>query len=95
MAVSASSRASDRFIGGDVLSAFVVAVALVAVSTLVQVQFVQIPGYLLIAGSDLIQNPLLPGLTGWAYTVFLAVYLYGVAILAATLYRWARSSNDR
>ena len=91
MAVSNPRRASDWFIGREVLSAFVIAVGLVAVTLLISVQLVQIPGYLLIVGSDLIQNPLLPGLTGWAYTAFFAVYLYGVAVLAGTLYRWAHS----
>lgn len=77
-------------VGKEVLSALLIAVGLVAVSTLIQVQLLQIPGYLLILGSDLIQNPLLPSLSGWAYTAFFAVYLYGVAIIIGNLYRWGR-----
>lgn len=78
-------------IGRDILSAFLIVVSLVAVSTPIQIQLVQIPGYLLILGSDLIQNPLLPDLTGRAYTAFFALYLYGVAVVVGNLYRWGCS----
>lgn len=95
MAVSSRPSARSWFLGNEVLSAFLLVVGLVAVATLVQVQFVQIPGYLLIVGSDLIQNPLLPGLSGWAYTAFFAVYLYGVAVVFGALYRWGRTFQAR
>jgi hypothetical protein len=81
----------DRFVGPAVLGAFLLAVGLVAVAPLVEVQLLQIPGYLLVVGSDLIQNSLFPRLSGLAYSVFFAVYLYAVAVVAGNLYRWALS----
>jgi hypothetical protein len=81
--------------GREVLWAFLVVVGLVAVAPLVPVQVVQLPGYLLILGSDLIQNPLLPGLGGLAHTAFFALYLYAVAVVVGNLYRWGRSLRAR
>ena len=95
MAVRSRPPARTWLLGQEVLGAFLLVVGLVAVATVVQMQFLQIPGYLLIVGSDLIQNPLLPGLTGWGYAVFFAVYLYGVAVVIGTLYRWWRSVQSR
>jgi len=87
--------ARDQFAGPEVLGAFLFAAGLVAVAPLVDAQLLQVPGYLLVVGSDLIQHSLLPGLSGLAYSVFFAAYLYAVAIVAAGLYRRARSLRTR
>lgn len=87
MAVNSRRPPRNLLIGKEVLSAFLIVAALVAITTLVQVQLLQIPGYLLLLGSDL----LLPDLSGWTFTAVFAVYLYAVAIIAGNLYRWGRS----
>jgi hypothetical protein len=95
MVSSRRPPATKWLLGREVLTAFVLVVGLVAVAPLVQVQVVQVPGYLLMLRSDLIQNPLLPGLGGWAYTAFFALYLYAVAVLGGNLFRVGRSLGAR
>lgn len=75
MVANSRRPASNWLIGREVLGAFLIVVGLVAISTLIQVQLVQIPGYLLIRGSDLIQNPLLPALLD-GHTLPSSRYIY-------------------
>ena len=50
-----------------------------------------IPAYLIYAGSDVIQNPLLPGLSGMGYSTFVVGYLYGLAVVLGNGYRLLRN----
>lgn len=50
-----------------------------------QVQPLQLPGYLLILGFDAVQNHVAPGLGGGAFQAALGAYLFGLAAIAATI----------
>ncbi|RRJ28801.1 hypothetical protein [Halocatena pleomorpha] len=52
-----------------------VLVVLFVASEWIAMRFLQIPGYLIMAGFDLLQNTLLPGLTGTAFWALFAAYL--------------------
>lgn len=78
-------------LGREILAAFLVVIGLVGITTTVrQIPFAYLPGYLIIRGSDLLQNPLLPNVTGWTYMLFFVLYLYGIAVIVGHLYRWIR-----
>lgn len=76
-------------IGREVAGTFLVMLLLVSVMAFVPVRLLQIPGYLVLAGFMLIRNAMVPGLSDSAYTVSVALYLYGLAILVGNLYRWS------
>lgn len=82
----------DWLIGPDVAATFLVLVGVVAVSALVRIQAVQIPGYLVLVGFDLLQNPLAPDLSGSAFSAAFAAYLYGLAGVLAAISRVGRSA---
>jgi len=80
-------RALRILAGRDVLVAYLVLLGFIVVAFAVRIPLVQIPGYLLIVGFDLLQNPLAPGVTGTLFDVLLAAYLYLLAVVVAGLYR--------
>lgn len=78
-------------LGRDVAAAFLVLVGLVALAANVGVQALQIPGYVVLVGFDVLQNPLFPDAAGAAFTAAFAAYLWMVAVGVAAVYRWIRS----
>lgn len=80
-----------KILGKEIIITFVIVVGLVSITTTVrQIPLLYIPGYLIILGSDIIQSPLLPRVTGGTYLFFFGIYLYGIAVVFGNLYRWAR-----
>ncbi|SFR33873.1 hypothetical protein [Halogeometricum limi] len=65
--------------------AYLALVGLVALAFALRFQPTQVPGYLLLVGFDLLQNPLAPGLTGLAFDVAFHLYLVIVAVLVASV----------
>ena len=81
-----------QLFGKEVLVAFLLVIGLVGITTSVsQIPLVHLPGYLIILGSDVIQSPLLPRVSGWVYLFFFTMYLYGIAVVLGNLYQWGRS----
>ncbi|SEP00584.1 hypothetical protein SAMN04487948_11088 [Halogranum amylolyticum] len=81
-------------LGKEIIVSFVIVLGLVSITTTIsKIPFVYLPGYLIIQGSELIQSPLLPQFTGWAYLLFFSMYLYGIAIILGNIYRWIRSRH--
>jgi hypothetical protein len=81
---------TDRFewlVGRPVATTFLVLLALVVVMALVRIQPLQIPGYLVLVGFDIIQNSLFPGVSGSAFNALFALYLYALAVGIGNLLR--------
>lgn len=78
----------DWLLGRHVSGTFLVLLALVGVMAVVRIRVLQVPGYLVLVGFDLIQNPLFPGLSGSGFTALFALYLYSLAVLVGNGYRW-------
>ena len=87
---TAAGGMGRTFVGGDVWVAFVVILGLVALALTVTWQGLQIPGYLVMVGFDLLQNPFAPGLGGLAFWIGFLLYCYGLAVLAGVVSRWLR-----
>ena len=68
-------------VGRDVWIMVAIFAGLIAVAKLTPVRVLQIPGYLLMVGYDLIQNPFFPGLSGLAFWGLYAIYIYALALL--------------
>lgn len=80
----------DWLLGREASGAFLMYLILISVMAFVQVQILQIPGYLVFAGYHLIRNNLIGGLSGSAHTVSFIIYLYALAVLSGYLYRLGR-----
>lgn len=80
----------DWLIGREVAGAFLAVLLLVSMMAFLPVRFLQIPGYLVLSRYMWIRNSMVLGLSGSAYTVSVAIYLYVVAMLFGNLYRWDR-----
>lgn len=86
-----STRRLHWLLAREVSGAFLVILLLVGTMTFVRVQALKVPGYLILVGHDLIQNTFFPGLSGSAFTVSVALYLYSLAVLFGNLYRIGHS----
>ncbi|MFD1514105.1 hypothetical protein [Halomarina rubra] len=90
MLTSDSSPRLDWLIGRTIATTFLVLLGVLTLS-LVAFEFfgptAAIPAYLVYSGSDVIQNPLLPRLSGIGYSTFVAGYLYGLAVVFGNGYR--------
>ena len=62
-------------------------VGLLALAEFTAVRVLQIPGYLVMVGYDLIQNPFFPGVSGTGFYVLYAAYVAGLAVSLAFLGR--------
>lgn len=80
-------RARRLLAGRDVPAVAAVLVALVALARVTSVRALQIPGYLVMVGFDLVQNPLLPGLGRVGFYLLYAVYVYALAVVVALALR--------
>lgn len=90
-AATTSSGLGRVAAGRDVWVAFAIILGLVILGRSVVWQGLQIPGYLIVLGFDLLQNPLAPGLAGPAFWAGFLVYCYGLAVVAGTVTRRLRA----
>ncbi|WP_254547251.1 hypothetical protein [Halomarina pelagica] len=86
MVIAAQSRRLPAF-GVKVVLAVAVLAGLHLLAQVSTVRLLQIPGYLIMAGVDLIQNTVLPGLSGLEFDALYAVYLVIVAVVLTLLVR--------
>ncbi|MFB6124397.1 MAG: hypothetical protein ABEJ59_00365 [Halanaeroarchaeum sp.] len=80
-------RIARVFAGPDALVAYVASLAVLVLAIVAPVPVLQVPGTLLLVAFDALQRSLLPGVTGVAYDVLLAGFLYALAVAVAGVRR--------
>lgn len=84
------SSIRDVVAGHDVLRAFVGLLVLVGVTFGVQAQPLQVPGYLVFLGFDILQNQYLPGVGETTFWSLFVGYCYLLAVVVAKLHSLVR-----
>ena len=95
-ATSTSDNLGRVFAGRDVWIALASILGFIVLARSVVWQGLQIPGYLLMVGFDLLQNSLTPGLGSWGFWAGFLLYGYGLAVVAGIVARRLRAGvlND-
>lgn len=83
----------ETLTGRDVRWTFVGLLVLVGIAFGVQVQPLQVPGYLVFVGFDALQNRFLPGVGETAFWSLFVGYCYLVAVLLVSLVRRVRVAH--
>lgn len=78
----------DRVIGRHVAGSFLGILAVYTLSVAVGTPPFTLVEYLVVAGSDVVQNPLLPDLEEDLYWAYFTFYLYGLGVVFGNLGRW-------